>query len=667
MSAKGLETLLAGKQNPQAPFPVFVPETATLLRTAFSEKVVLVPVISFGQARGSAVLDSFMELSGTQSSFKTYSDAEALVASTQPIVLEGRTVLVMEVKGWGEDLLQAGLLVASIVVINLDGFNSVAKAEQLLRLWRDLKEVSPTEKVLLMMDESQAWKADCLIRRFSDSDADMIRANSQVLVYRDEVEAGSRLQALLSTLRLTYIRSADVFLRGLDSFPDRYTEAIKPLTRNRISRKPEETELFQQEAKKLEAQVESIFQSATSRSASLFPVFSSAIHASDLLSAVPQPLKALLQHHLNQLIGTYQGRCSEVERDCLYLLERRLFDLTGELVLLASYPLGRSAEELEARLGAVLHHFPETEGKLGKLHSTLVSLKNSQQRQLEQSKFYLRLGALSIAALAFSFFSDDYIRMFFVSTGLCGLLSVLVLRSTANKKGPEVALSQAADFLISPTQMGLSGHIQRLFASLSEEEPLIVTLLVGVKNSAVLALANALARQAYPFAMVSRVAFEKSQCSQILSCNFVSDGKVHKGLIVAINFEGRNDTQEYRFLLKLAIALFTSSSKIVLLHSGADLGGVAEVRQDSTLKNIIEMSLMMADETYREYLLVAAQTTPACLQVKQSFEAWRAAVNLVSGVSLEALAATLAEELPHSPKISKGEVASQVAKALTGL
>ena len=136
---------------------------------------------------------------------------------------------------------------------------------------------------------------------------------------------------------------------------------------------------------------------------------------------------------------------------------------------------------------------------------------------------------------------------------------------------------------------------------------------------------------------------------------------------MAINFQGRNDTQEYRFLLKLAIALFTSSSKVVLLHSGADLGSATEVRQDSTLKNIIEMSLMMADETYREYLLVASQASPACLQVKESFEAWRAAVSLVSGASLEALAATLAEELPHAHKISKGEVASQVAGALSGL
>ena len=667
MSAKGLETLLAGKQSPQAPCPVVVSETVPLLQAGFTEKVVLVPVISFGQARGSAVLDSFMEHSGTQSSFKTHPGSEALVVSTQPVVLEGRTVLVLEVKGWGEDLQQAALLLASIVVVNLDGFDSVAKAERLLSLWRDLKEVSPTEKVLLMMDESQAWKADCLIRRFSESDAHMIRTNSQVLVYRDEVEAGSRLQALISTLRLTYIRSADVFLKGLSGFTDRYTEATQRLIRDEKTRKPGEMELFQQESKKLEAKVESIFQSTTSRTASLFPTFSNNILASDLLSETPPHLKALLQQHLDQVTKTYAGRCSVVEHDHLYLVERRLFDLTGELVLLASYPPGKSAAELEARVGAVLSHFPETQGKLGKLHSTLVSLKNSQLYQLEQSKFYLRLGALSIAALACALLSDNWMRMFLVSAGLCGLLSVLVLRSTASVKGPEVALSQAAGFLISPTHMGLSGQIQRLFASLPEEEPLIVTLLVGVKNSAVLELANALAGQAYPFTMVSRAAFEESQCAQILSSAFISDGKVHKGLIVAINFQGRNDTQEYRFLLKLAIALFTSSSKVVLLHSGADLGSATEVRQDSTLKNIIEMSLMMADETYREYLLVASQASPACLQVKESFEAWRAAVSLVSGASLEALAATLAEELPHAHKISKGEVASQVAGALSGL
>jgi hypothetical protein len=180
-------------------------------------------------------------------------------------------MLVIEARGWDEDLMLAGLLLASVVVINLDGFDSVAKAERLLSLWTDLKEVSPTEKVLLMMDESQAWKADCLIRRFSDSTAHIIRSSSQVLVYRDEVEAGSRLQALLSTMRFTYIRSADVFLKGLDSFSDRFSEANQQLASRNGGAEVQETGLFQQEAKKLEAKLESRFESTTSATAFIYP------------------------------------------------------------------------------------------------------------------------------------------------------------------------------------------------------------------------------------------------------------------------------------------------------------------------------------------------------------------------------------------------------------
>ena len=665
MSAKRLEILLAARQTPHDPFPALASQTLTLLQARLSEQVVLLPVVSFGQARGSAVIDSFVEHSGAESSFKTHSGTHMLVASTMPIELEGRKMLVMEARGWDEDLMLAGLLLASVAVVNLDGFDSVAKAERLLSLWTDLKEVSPTEKVLLMMDESQAWKADCLIRRFSDSTAHIIRSNSQVLVYRDEAEAGSRLQALLSTMRFTYIRSADVFLKGMEGFSDRFIEANQQLASRNGGQEVHGTGSFQQEAKKLEAKLESLFESTTSITASLYPTFLHNAHAGDLLSEAPPHIRTPLQQHLEQLLKTYAIRCAVLEHDFLYLQDKRLFDLTGELVLLATYPLGRSSTELEARVSAVLRHFPSSESKLGKLHSTLVSLKNSHKQQLEQSKFYLQLGAISIAALAFALLSDNWIRMFLVSAGLCGLLSVLVLRNTVNAKGPEVALSQAAGILVSPTQMELSGQIQRLFATLADEEPLIVTLLIGVKNSAVLAMANALARQAYPFAMVSRTAFGESQCAQILSSSFVSDGKVHKGLIIAINFQGRNDTQEYRFLLKLAIALFTKSSKTVLFHSGTDAGSASEVRQDSTLKNVIEMSLMMADESYREYLLVAAQTTPACLEVKQSFEVWKAAVCL--RLEGEALAASLAEELPYLVRVSKEEVASQVARALAGL
>jgi hypothetical protein len=295
-------------------------------------------------------------------------------------------------------------------------------------------------------------------------------------------------------MRFTYIRSADVFLKGLDSFSDRFSEANQQLVSRNGGAEVQEAGLFQQEAKKLEAKLESLFESTTSATASLYPTFLHNAHTSDLLSEAPPQIRTPLQQHLEQLLKTYAIRCSVLEHDYLYLQEKRLFDLTGELVLLATYPLGRSSTELEARVSTVLRHFPESESKLGKLHSTLVSLKNSHKQQSEQSKFYLQLGAISIAALAFALLSDNWVRMFLVSAGLCGLLSVLVLRNTINAKGPEVALSQAAGFLVSPTQMELSGQIQRLFATLADEEPLIVTLLVGVKNSAVLAMANALAR-----------------------------------------------------------------------------------------------------------------------------------------------------------------------------
>ena len=637
------------------PLTPFLTDTLQRLRTNFSEKTVLVTVVSFGQPRGSAVLDSLYEHCSAQSRFKGYTLPRGVVTFNIPVVVEGRALLTLEVRGWEDAWMLAGLLLGSVLVVNLDAFNSVTHTEKLLTMWLRLKDFSRTEKVFLMMEETQAWRADCLIRRFAPSEAQYLREHSQILVYRDEVEAGLRLQTLLSALKFTYLRSANVVLREWEGFMEVCTEGRRRLAAQvgpTVSAKDSEA------LQHLETRLNSLFDSTTSSTASLFSVFSE--RAKELFPEISPSL----QPHFPSLLRSFESKCELIERDLVYFQSKRLYDMTGELLLLASYPLARSAASIETRISTVIHHFPEAGDKLSKLQTTLISLNNSQKAQLEQSKLYLKLMAVSVAALAFALLSDNWVRMFLVSAGLCGLLSIVILRSTLAGKPPEVALCQAANFLQSQTQIALTPHVQRLFAMLSEEEPVTVALMVGVNNPAVWSLANAVARHTYPYALVQHPAFEGSQCAKILSVSFVSEGKVSKGLLVAINFQGRNDTQEYRFLLKLAIGLFGKSSKTVLLHSGSDSGKGSDVRQDSTLKNIVEMSLMGADEVYREYLLVTSDMTASCMEVKQSFESWHAAVSVVSDADL---AGTLAAELPYLPRISKEEVARQVANALTGI